>query len=109
MTTVPLRRRSGTFEISLPAPPTRIDVDPEFDLFRRLHRSEIPPALSQAFGSDRALILLPSGLSGPLADGYGELAGLLGRTGPGEIALEHDDSLENPSLGSVGLAHRVGE
>ncbi len=37
----------------------RVDVDPEFDVFRRLDRSEIPAALSQVFGAEQLLIVLP--------------------------------------------------
>ncbi|MFH1680678.1 MAG: M1 family aminopeptidase [Candidatus Eisenbacteria bacterium] len=52
-------------------------VDPAFDLFRRLHREEIPPALSQTLGADSLWIVLPpegaspadSALSG-LADSW---------------------------------------
>jgi hypothetical protein len=41
------------------APPLAVAVDPGFDLFRRLHREEIPPALSQTLGADSAWIVLP--------------------------------------------------
>ena len=54
--------------------PLHIAVDPEFDIFRRLDREEIPPALSQAFGADNALILLPSKASKALQKAYEQLA-----------------------------------
>jgi len=41
--------------------PIRIDIDPEFDLFRKLHHNEIPPSLATAYGSEKAVIILPSG------------------------------------------------
>lgn len=49
---------SGTFELSSPV--TRIDVDPQFQVYRKLSALEIPPALSKAFGADQVLIVLPS-------------------------------------------------
>ncbi len=52
--------RRDRFELRLPAPPVRLEVDPEFDVFRRLDRREIPPALTQAFGARRALMVLPA-------------------------------------------------
>lgn len=48
------------FSLHLKAIPARVEVDPEFDLMRRLHYTEIPPALSKAFGAEQILILLPS-------------------------------------------------
>jgi aminopeptidase N len=51
--------KQSEFHLSLAAKPLRVDVDPEFDLFRRLDRAEIPPALSQVFGAEKLLIVLP--------------------------------------------------
>jgi len=39
--------------------PIRLDIDPEFDLFRRADYTEIPAALSLAYGSIEALMVLP--------------------------------------------------
>jgi len=63
-------------QLSLPVAgrPLRLDVDPEFDLFRRLARDEMPPALSQAFGADKVLLLLPSAAPAPMRDQYRRMA-----------------------------------
>lgn len=61
------------FELRLSAPPTRLDVDPEFDVFRRLDRNEIPPAISQALGDDRVLFVLPGAASSAVQRGYEDL------------------------------------
>lgn len=63
-----------TLDLPLPARPGRLDVDPEFDIFRRLHRNEIPPALSEALGAERVLAVLPASASPPLQQGYLKLA-----------------------------------
>ena len=73
-TDVMLEDRQTTVELELPARPYRLEIDPEFDVFRRLDRNEIPPAISQMTGADRALIVLPSGASPALFTGYESLA-----------------------------------
>jgi hypothetical protein len=71
---VRLSSRRTTVNWRVPAKPWRLDVDPEFDVFRKLDRNEIPPALSQAFGATQALIVLPAKASAPLKSAYQELA-----------------------------------
>ncbi len=71
---VRLNQRRTTVNWRVPAKPWRLDVDPEFDVFRKLDRNEIPPALSQAFGAIQALVVLPSEASAPLKSAYQELA-----------------------------------
>jgi hypothetical protein len=58
-TVVEMKDRQAEFHLPLAAQPLRVDVDPEFDVFRRLDRTEIPPALSQVFGAEKLLIVLP--------------------------------------------------
>ncbi len=74
----------------LPGRPVRVDVDPGFDLFRRLDRNEIPSAMSQAFGAEKALVLLPSAAPAALKAAYRTLAAALGRSGPGEVETRED-------------------
>ncbi|MGB5733481.1 MAG: M1 family aminopeptidase, partial [Thiohalocapsa sp.] len=52
--------RSARFEALLPAAPVRIAVDPGFDTFRRLLPEESPVALSNLFGAETGLMLLPT-------------------------------------------------
>lgn len=87
---VPMRGRKARVSLALPARPLRFDLDPEFDLFRRLDRREIPPALSQAYGARKALILLPSEASPERLRAYRDLAESLSRTGPGEVEIGSD-------------------
>ena len=58
--TLDLSEDSGTLRVVLPAEPRRIDVDPGFDLFRRLDPYEIPTSVGQLFGADQVMIVLPS-------------------------------------------------
>ena len=62
------------FALDVPRRPVRLEIDPEFDLFRRLHRAEIPPSLSEAFGDKRMLFVLPADESPQILEGYQRLA-----------------------------------
>jgi hypothetical protein len=62
------------FTIDLPAEPARVDVDPEYDLFRRLDPAELPPTLGGAFGATEAVVVLPSGARPELRSAYAALA-----------------------------------
>ncbi|HYQ93091.1 MAG TPA: M1 family peptidase, partial [Candidatus Competibacteraceae bacterium] len=55
-------------------PSLRLDVDPEFDVFRRLHPTEVSAALSLAFSAERSLIVIPSGAPQSLRNSYEALA-----------------------------------
>lgn len=39
--------------------PVRIEIDPQFNVFRRLDRKEVPSSLSQVMGSKDGIIILP--------------------------------------------------
>jgi len=73
-TTVSMDGKHREVDLSVPARPLRVDVDPEFDVFRRLSRDEIPPALSGLFGAQSLLIVLPAQAPPPLLRAYRGLA-----------------------------------
>jgi hypothetical protein len=52
--------RDCIVEVPCPARPLRVDVDPAFDVMRRLDPLEVPPALSTVFGGKDFLFVLPS-------------------------------------------------
>nr|CRH06815.1 putative Aminopeptidase [Candidatus Magnetococcus massalia] len=55
-----LSRSVQTVRIPLPARPLRVDLDPNFDLFRQLSARELPPTFSTLFGGKKLLAILPS-------------------------------------------------
>jgi hypothetical protein len=73
-TELEIDQKRSEITLELPARPLQIDVDPQFDVFRRLHRNEIPPAVSQAIGAERVLIVLPAAAPAALQDAYRSLA-----------------------------------
>lgn len=66
--------RTARFDLVLPAPPVRLAVDPRFETFRRLLPQESPVALSNLFGAETGLMLLPAQAPQALLDGYRTLA-----------------------------------
>ena len=69
-TIIDMTEAEHRFRINVPARPLRIDIDPEFDLFRRLDRKEIPPAISHALGAEKMVVVLPSGAARELLQAY---------------------------------------
>lgn len=92
-TTVLMESKSLELSLRVPSLPLRLDVDPEFDLFRRLDRNEFPPALSQAFGSEKALIILPTKAGKELKKGYLELAKTWQKAPSRKIDVKYDNEL----------------
>jgi len=92
---VDLAGAGAEVELALPARPLRVDVDPEFDLFRRLDPAEIPPALSGGFGAEKVLVVLPSAAPAELLAAYRELAGGWARSqaSSGEWTVAEDRKL----------------
>jgi len=55
--------RDCIVEVPCSARPLRVDVDPAFDVMRRLDPLEVPPALSTVFGAEEQLFVLPASAS----------------------------------------------
>ena len=102
--TIGVTDKDSPFDLVVPAKPLRVDVDPEFDLFRMLDVEEAPPALSAAFGADDATVIVPAKADEATLAAYWELAVAwnVGRTPP--MAIANDSALtELPKSGSVWI------
>ncbi len=97
-TIIDMKERKQELRIPVPAHPMRLDIDPEFDLFRRLDREEIPPAISQALGAKNMLIILPSNADKRLLEAYRSFAEVLGRSGPDEVEIKLDSRIKTLPL-----------
>jgi hypothetical protein len=73
-TTVSLARASQQVRLAAPARPLHVEVDPHFDLFRRLHPAETPPSISQALGARELLVVLPDSAPPALKNAYRSIA-----------------------------------
>ncbi|MCG6900442.1 MAG: M1 family peptidase [Gammaproteobacteria bacterium] len=93
-TEVLLDSKAVKLERELPAAPLRLEVDPEFDVFRRLERSEIPPAISQAMGADQVMMVLPAASPSALRAAYSALAAAWQAGDPDRFSIALDRDLE---------------
>ncbi|MFQ5597855.1 MAG: M28 family peptidase [Nitrospiria bacterium] len=93
-TTVVMTEKEQEISLSLPARPIRVDVDPEFDVFRRLHAAEMPPSFSKILGASFVTIVLPSTETDALRQGYQDLAESWQRGAPMQIEITWDNQLE---------------
>ncbi|MCP4146185.1 MAG: M28 family peptidase [bacterium] len=84
------KEKQNPFEFTFKRKPLAVDVDPGFDVFRKLHINEIPPTLSSAFGADAVLILLPSKASPAFLKGYRSLADSWAKESGGKIVIKLD-------------------
>ena len=67
-----MRTLSVTYNFKFQEQVLKIEVDPQFDVFRRLDKSEVPPSLSQIFGAKEGKIVLPK--NSPFSDEFSKLA-----------------------------------
>ncbi|MDP2722161.1 MAG: M1 family aminopeptidase [Bacteroidales bacterium] len=92
---VNLNQRSNIYTLRFSSEPVKIEIDPQFDVFRRLDKAEVPPALSQIFGSIDAMIILPKG--SPFKEDYSQLADTWKQTQEAQgksLLVVWDDELE---------------
>ena len=101
---VAIKDKQAELHLSFAAQPLRVDVDPEFDVFRRLDRAEIPPALSQIFGAEKLLIVLPRKAPQDLRAQYQAIAQTW-RQQPARVTqIQWDDEIKQlPEEGAVWL------
>ncbi len=64
---VPLSTWKTAWSVRVDRPPVRLEVDPDFDMLRRIDRDEIPPTLSRVLGSDSVTVVIAAGLSPDMA------------------------------------------
>ena len=93
--TVNQTKKEQSFSFVFQKRPIMIDVDPQFDVFRRLDRNEIPPSLSQVFGSDKITIILPGGEGEEKLQAYQALAENWAKSDPENIEILLDKNLES--------------
>ncbi len=100
--TVEMNAKQQSYTFSFDDKPLRLEVDPRFNLMRRLDYREIPPSLSKMFGAKKALMIFPSKASADEMAMYEELSSIWkgDRGDDFQIKLDSDVS-ELPSDRSV--------
>lgn len=90
---IEIKDKITSFTLDLPVEPLRLDVDPEFDVFRRVGRGEIPSALSQMFGAEKVLVVMPAKASPELMAAFQALIESWRQEHP-EIQVRRDDEIK---------------
>jgi hypothetical protein len=100
-----MKKKRLQLTLRVPARPLRMDIDPEFDVFRKLDRDEIPPAMTQVFGAKKILILLPgSATNENILRSYRELSRSWSQAGPEKVEVMLDSEVERlPSDRAVAI------
>ena len=100
-----LEMGSEDAEIALACPfePVRVEIDPDFDVLRRLHREEIPASLSQVLGADSVWIVIADGQSAEMTAALEELARTWAKDQAAAV-LRESELPELPAVSAEGEA-----
>jgi len=67
-----MNKREQHFSFTFDQKPMKIEIDPQFNIMRRLDRKEVPSSLSQVFGAKISTLIIPS--SGEHQSAYKDMA-----------------------------------
>lgn len=96
--------KEQNYEFAFQENPLLVQIDPQFNLFRKLNFNEIPPSLSKIFGSEKLLIVLPSNAAKEKLESYQELAKIWSGDTTKEIEVAFDSKYEElPSDRSIWI------
>jgi len=101
--------RDCIVEVPCSARPLRVDVDPAFDVMRRLDPLEVPPALSTVFGAEEQLFVLPASASDEETAAWRQLAADWARPNEPRIVLDSElSALPDTPTWLLGWNNRFG-
>ncbi len=96
--------KQAELHLPLKDKPLRVDIDSEFDLFRRLGDEEMPAALSQVMGAEDVMIVLPHKASEALRTQYANIAETLDQQLLHTTQIKWDDEIEKlPTKGAIWM------
>ncbi len=95
MKTVEMHQKVQSYTMNFNERPSLVQVDPQFNIFRKLHYNEIPPSLSKIFGSDEITIILPSKASEAEREYYKSLADTWSADSSKKIKIVSDNEIKN--------------
>ncbi len=67
-----MENRSQNYTVELSQKPLKVEIDPQFNIMRRVDRGEVPASLSQVFGNKKMTIIVPANSKNKVA--YQEMA-----------------------------------
>ncbi len=89
-----MNKSTQTFQINLKNKPLKLQVDPQYDVFRILDPREVPPALSKIWGSNESVIILPSKATKENYQTYKKFAEKWKNLNSGNYQITDDSKLE---------------
>lgn len=92
--TVLMQKKTQMISLNFPKRPVCIDIDPQFDVFRRLDSREIPSALSQGLGAQKPLLILPAQADPAVLQAYRSLATNWQKTQSNGIEIMLDEAMK---------------
>ncbi len=93
---VTMNKKEQNYSFDLDQKPLKVEIDPQFNLMRRVDRGEVPASLSQVFGAKQSTIIIPATSKNKVA--YQDLANTWKATqeAQGKVAVIVSDSdIEN--------------
>jgi len=97
---VPITGAYVTFDWLTDGRPERIEIDPEHELFRRLHPAEIPVTIRNVL-ADSVVIAVPSLAPADKRGAFAELAGRLAAAG--RASVQPDTALDETELEGISV------
>ncbi|MCW8925189.1 MAG: M28 family peptidase, partial [Xanthomonadales bacterium] len=91
---VSMTSKTQRFTFPLDCDPLRVEVDPQFNVMRRLDYREVPPSLSKMFGAEKILMLLPSKASAEDLANYRQLSSIWKGERGDEFSIKLDSEIE---------------
>lgn len=95
-----VKELSSPISIQTKSQPRHIAIDPQCDVFRRLHKEEIPPTIDLVMGDDDKIIVYPTGGGDALQETYKKLAELLAG---GKDGVKADTAVTEAELSQKSL------
>ena len=102
---VEMTKKEQNFSFDLDAKPLRVEIDPQFNVMRRLDRKEVPSSLSQVYGETKLTLIVPT--QGSYQEAYQKMAETWKSTqeaqGKTAVILKDDDMEAIPTDQAVWI------
>lgn len=89
-----MNQKEQEFKLVVSESPLQIQIDPQFQVFRKLDHNEIPPSLSKIFGAEKLMIILPSNAPKDKLEYYKELANTWSADPTKKIQVKLDNEID---------------
>ena len=106
---VELRKTQTHYSLPVSGAPTRLSVDPDHHLFRRMDSLEIPPSLSMVLGDENEMIVLPDRAGEEALETYRSLVEQINRTGKAKVKTAGEMTSDDTATHSLFILGKPQE